>query len=382
LYSPTSYAGNSALVPTQLGNQGIKWESTKEVDLGLDMSLLGDRLNATFDYYNKQTSGDLFWLPVAASSSYSSLLENAVGLRNRGFEASMGGTLIRVRDFSWTASINVTWNNSLVTRLDPRADLSQIKSLSGFEFVSDSINNFTGNVLILPGKPLGLITGQIITGIIKTQAELDAYNRLAGGYFPAALQIGDPIYKLDASTASSGYEDKVHGAVIANGPPKYFGGMTQEFSYKRFGVRCYFTFSHGGHLLWPEHVAGDEFFDLANAGRSMLNRYTPANPNSNYPALSYNDYYSPTNLDVFGSSYFKLRSLLLTCRFDPSGRMKRTGIKSAQVFVSATNVFTITKYPGSDPETVDDPYSVSGGYIDTGNYPAIRTFSLGVKATF
>jgi hypothetical protein len=228
-----------------------------------------------------------------------------------------------------------------------------------------------------------LITGCFVTGIIKTQTQLDAYNKQIGSTsFDDALHIGDPMFKLDTTTASQGYEQPLTNVVLASGPPKYFGGMLQEFGYKGFDLKCYFTFSHGGHLLWAEHVAGDEFYGSANAPRSMLNRYGPANTNSNEPWLSFNDFEQPSNLDVFSSSYFKLRSLTLAYRFEQAGWMKRASITNMQVFVSATNVFTLTKYPGGDPETSDDPYSVSGGYIDAGNYPSSRTFSLGLKAAF
>jgi TonB-linked SusC/RagA family outer membrane protein len=377
LYSPAAYAGTSALVPTQLGNQGIKWESTKEGDAGFDVALFTGRLNATFDYYNRKTSGDLLWLPVAASSSYTSLLENAVGLRNRGFEASVGGDIIHSRRFKWAASINVTWNNSLVTKLDPRADLTQIISPTGLEQVAVPAIQYPGNTILAQGKPLGLLAVIKVTGLIRTQAQLDAYDRQLG-YWASITppQIGDPMYQLD-STGSP-----VPNAFIINCAPKYFGGMSQEFSFKQFDLQCYFTFSHGGHLFWVEHVATEEFLVTANAGRSMLNLYTLTNTSSNVPRLSLNDQYQASNLDVFGSSYFKLRSLTLSYRFDKRGWMKKAAITNAQVFVSATNVFTLTKYPGGDPETSDDPYSVNNGYIDASNYPATRTFSLGLKATF
>jgi hypothetical protein len=155
--------------------------------------------------------------------------------------------------------------------------------------------------------------------------------------------------------------------------------MTQEFSYKKLDLTCYFTFSHGGHLLWAEHIATTEFFGQSNANVAMFNRYTPTNIHSNDPRLDllYEGEY-PTNLDVFSSSYLKLRSLTLSYQLN----VQKMSISNAQVFISATNIFTITKYPGSDPEVSDDPYSVNGGYIDAGTYPATKTVSLGFKATF
>lgn len=364
LYLPSSYAGAVALVPGQFGNPGIKWENTRETDIGLDLSLLTGRLNATFDYYNRQTSGALLSQPVAASSGFVQVLQNAVGLRNRGFEATLGGDLVRNRDFRWSASLNVTWNTTLVTKLNPGADLQQIQSYTGLEVFGSA-----GEFMLAQGKPLGQMLGHYITGLTKTQKEIDDYTRQLGALanYTPRQQPGDPAYVLSTGQFLSVRRD----VAIGSGPAKYYGGMRQDFSYKNFDLQCNFTFSHGGHLLWTEHAATTEFDGTFNANVSMLNRYTPENPTSNSPRLSLNNLNNPTNLDVFSSSYFKLRSLTLNYR-----------LNNLQFFASATNVFTITKYPGSDPETTDDPYSIGGGYIDVSNYPAIRTFSLGIKALF
>jgi TonB-linked SusC/RagA family outer membrane protein len=371
LYTNVSYAASGALIPVQLGNSGIKWETTRQADIGVDLSLLRNRINLTADYYNRQTNGALLTLPVAPSTSYVSLLQNAVGLRNRGWELTIGGDLVRTKNFKWSASVNAAWNSSVVTRIDTNANINQLVSPSGLEYPA-GIGNVISTTNVLPGKPLGSLTGQIITGIIRTQAQLDQYNMQLGDNAQNPVrQIGDPIYRLDQRTASQGFRLVATNQVIGNGPPKAFGGMTQEFSYRNFGLHCYFAFSLGGHLLWIEHVASTEFYATANAGTSMLDRYTPENTGTEHPKLDLTADYTPTNLDVFSSSYLKLRSLTVDYRW-----------KNMQFFASATNVFTITKYPGSDPETSDDPYFVGGGYIDAGLYPAVRTFSLGVKAVF
>ncbi len=380
-YSPVSYAGGRALIPTQLGNEQIKWESTKEVDVGLDVSLLAERLYATADYYNRQTRNALFSLPVNSSSSYSTLLQNAVGLRNRGFELAFGGDIIRNRSFKWAVSFNATWNTTLVTRLAADVDLSQVTSLTGFEVQGYLLPTYLieGNTTLIQGKPLGLLTGLFVKGILKTQAQLDAYNQAltANGFGP--LQLGDPIYK----DANSVVGHRQFNAIIGSGAPKCFGGMTQALTYKHFDLRCFFSFSKGGHLLWEGQAASNQFISTANADVTMLKRYTPANTNTNVPRLNINEeQFVPTNLDVFSSSYIKLRNLTLNYDIDKAQWMKKAAIMNIKVFISATNVFTITKYPGSDPEVSDDPYSVNGGYIDPGNYPATRTFSLGFKAVF
>jgi TonB-dependent starch-binding outer membrane protein SusC len=370
LYSPFSYNGASALIPTQLGNQDIKWESTREADAGLDISLFDSRLQTTVDYYNKQTSGDLLSLPIAPSSSYTSLLSNAAGIKNTGVEVSLQGDLIRTRDFKWTMSVNITWNTSTVTKLNSNVDLTQLGNLTGLEFA---------NTTLVQGKPLGLITGETVTGIIKTQEQLTAYKNLLGpnGFLFPYLGIGDPMYKLDTT------QNVDHNTILGSAAPHYFGGITEGFTYKNFDLQFYFTFSQGGKLLWGDHVSSVEFVGTSNANVAMLNRYTPTNTGTDQPALKLNSPgYAKSNLDLFNSSYLKLRTLTLNYHLNKTGWMKKAGVQSAGLFVTATNLFTITKYPGNDPETSDDPYSVAGGYFDASNYPTVKTWSLGLKAGF
>jgi hypothetical protein len=143
-------------------------------------------------------------------------------------------------------------------------------------------------------------------------------------------------------------------------------------------------FSQGGKLMWGDDVSSTTFVSTSNANAVMLKRYTPQNTGSDRPRLLlggdqliYN-----TNLSIYNSSYVKLRTATLNYRFNKAGWMSKAGILAASVYLSATNLFTITKYPGNDPETSDDSYSVAGGYFDVSNYPAVRTFSMGVKIAF
>ena len=378
LYTPYTYNGNNALLPTQLGNPAIKWETTKETDAGLDASFFKGRLQGTMDYYNKQNGDALLSLPVAPSSSYANLLQNVVGIRSRGIELSLQGDLIRTRDFRWNASVNITWNKSIVTRISPSANLTQIGDLTqGIEY---------NNTALVQGQPLGLITGMKVTGIIKTQQELADYKSKLGpfaAYF-GYLNIGDPMFLLDTITYKAyGGAYPLFNTIIASAAPKDFGGFTQEFTYKNFDLSFYFTFSQGGKLEWADHVNSMEFVGVSNANAVMEGRWTPQNPNSNQPRLVLNDaiIYN-SNLSVFNSSYLKLRTLTLNYRLDRSKWMTRRGVRTATIFLSATNVFTITKYPGNDPESSDDAYSVTGGYFDVSNFPPVKTFSIGLKAGF
>jgi hypothetical protein len=374
LFSPVSYNQESALIPTQLGNSAIRWESSKEADAGIDVSVLNGRLQVTADYYNKNTDDALLSLPIASSTSYTTLLSNSVGLRNRGIEIAISGDIISGKDFKWNSSINITWNRSLVTKLPADANLGQLGNLTGIEYY---------NTTLVQGQPLGLITGVQVIGIIKTQAQLDAYKKELGlyaGYFPT-LGIGDPMFSLSPKDAYG--QDVDYQKIIAHASPNYYGGFTQGFTYKNLDLQFYFTFSEGGKLLWGDHISSEEFSGISNANVTILNRYTPENTNTDEPRLVLNDaVLGRSNLDVFNSSYLKLRTLTFSYHFIKAHWMDRAGMKNASLFASATNLFTITKYPGNDPETSDDPYSAIGGYFDVSNYPSVRTLSIGIKVGF
>lgn len=114
LYSPVSYGDKNALIPTQLGNDKIKWESTVQKDLGLDFSFMRGRLGGTFGYYHKVTDGTLLNMTPAPSSSYSTVVFNIAKIRNQGLEFDIHGDFIRKKDFRWTGSLNISRNVSKV----------------------------------------------------------------------------------------------------------------------------------------------------------------------------------------------------------------------------------------------------------------------------
>src|SRR3569833_760440 len=117
------------------------------------------------------------------------------------------------------------------------------------------------------------------------------------------------MFKLNPITLPYGYQSRQDNVILGNGAPDYFGGMTQEISYKRFDLQGFFTFSHGGHLLWAQHVTSHSFFGVANTDVSKLDRYTPTHTNTQAPRLDLNaGLATPTNLDVFSSTIFKLQN--------------------------------------------------------------------------
>jgi TonB-dependent starch-binding outer membrane protein SusC len=371
LYSPGSYGGTNALIPSQLGNEDLTWETTLQKDAGMDIALFGSRLRAALGVYEKNTEDILYTTAVATSSGFSSLISNIANIRNRGFEIDVRSDFVKRKNFQWTGAVNVTQNRSKVLSVSNDVGVQQ--------------NGYVrfGNTALMVGQPLGMIYGRKYEGIIKTEKELEDYkkeNLLAGfGLYPY-LGIGDARYAVYKSGNMKG---RLLDTVIGNAEPKFFGGYTNTFQYKNLSLIALLTFSYGGDILYLADVQAHDLATRGNKSTRILDYWTPENPNSENPRLLLGQSASANTAsnNVYDASFIKLKSITLNYDF-PQALLSRIKVRNASMYVSASNVFTITKYPGADPEVSNDPYSIIGGYSDVGGYPTTRQFNAGVRLGF
>ncbi len=365
-YTPDSYAGLNALLPTQLGNANMKWESTTQQDLGLDFSFFNGRLGGTFGYYNKITDGALLNITPAPSSSYSSVIYNIAKIRNRGLEMELNGDYVRTKRFSWNGALNVSRNLSKVLNIDG----------GPFSVVNNRNALNLGTSIVQEGEPLGLLYGMVSAGVIRTQEQLDAYKAAFKGYklFQPLVNIGDLSYVI----GSDGTRKK---DIIGKAAPKFFGGYTNIFGYGRFSLTSLFTFSYGGKLMYQKDVGDLNMSSLANRGVRLLDHYSAANPDATRPRLLFSQTMMLTDANVYDASYLKLKSLTLGYSLPPA-LLKQLNISNMSVFATGTNLFTITSYPGPDPEVSDDPGSVIGGGRDVSTFPTVKAYTFGVRLSF
>lgn len=366
LYSPDSYAGNNALVPTQLGNSNIKWESTTQQDLGLDFSFFKGRLGGTFGYYNKLTDGALLNLTPAPSSSYSSVIYNIATIRNRGLEFDVHGDFVKSKSFTWNGAFNISSNISKVINIQGEA----------FSDPNDRNSLNLGTSIVKEGEPLGLLYGWVSAGIIKTQAQLDAYKAAFPDYiyFQPLVNIGDLAYQVGDDA------DWKHD-IIGKAAPKFFGGYTNIFTYKNFSLISLFTFSSGGKLMYQKDVSDGNISDLANRGVRVLDHYSESNPDSKRPRYLFSQTVFLSDENVYDASYVKLKSISLSYNL-PARLTKKLKVNNLSIYATGTNLFTITKYPGPDPEVSDDPGSVIGGGRDVSTFPTVKSYTFGVRLGF
>ncbi|WP_199415064.1 TonB-dependent receptor [Chitinophaga silvisoli] len=370
LYTPAAYAGSNALVPTQLGNDRIRWESTLQKDLGIDFALFNSRIRGVIGYYEKLTTGLLLTTSLPPSAGYGSVITNLATIRNRGLEVDLRADILRGKNFQWTSAINISGNRSLVK--DISTDFTNPN-----DNPQDAQYNL-GNSIVRKNQPLGLIYGKQFTGIIRTQKELDDYKHdfVYAQYFARYMGIGDPMYKLD----NTGYFAQ---DVIGHAQPKFYGGFTNTFTWKNFSLITLLTFSYGGDMLYLADIQNEYVNGRTNKGVRILDRWTPENPDSDRPRLMLGQNsiaYTASN-NVYDASYLKLKSLTLTYNLPPA-IAKSLHLNTASAYLSGSNLFTITKYPGPDPEVSNNPYSLINGSSDVATYPTVKQYNFGLRVGF
>lgn len=368
----TSYGGNPAVsLDNTLPNQRIQWEMTTEYNLGLDFAFFHNRLYGTLDIYHRYTDGALAASPHIMESGLGYFSANLIDMTNRGVEFQIGGDIIQTKDFVWSSSFNISANRNKVKRLN-----------------GASLNSSQQDALV-EGQPVGVSKGYRVVGIIQNQNVIDELNAAASAKYGAGVSyqdddtgVGDYLYEDVNGDGRITQDDRV---VIVNPQADFFGGWTNTFTYKGISLSFLMQFTKGGQAIYS--ALGTDLY--AALGQSTTretfgNTWTPENTNAEYPRLvagRYSSvYYNKLNdRKVFDTSYLRMKNITLSYAF-PATVLKSLHLQNASVFASITNLFTISKWPGLDPELV------GSGLFDMSRnedpYPLSRTFSLGVKFQF
>ncbi|MBS1566798.1 MAG: TonB-dependent receptor, partial [Bacteroidetes bacterium] len=394
LYTPAAYAGTNALVPTQLGNDEIKWENTLQKDAGIDVSLFNGRITSSIGYYEKYTKGLLMAASVPLSTGFATAIVNKVDIRNRGVEIEVRGEIIKGKSFGWTMGLNVSGNRSRVEKLNRLLPNATSLGYDDPVYTGESI----GNYALVPGQPIGQMYGAVFLGLLKTQQQVNDYlygptnpNGSIWATFPPTsntIGIGSPRYQ----TYGDVYGTKALAPYLFNrtqiggATPKFFGGITNTFSYKNFSLIANLTYSYGGNILYLYESNTYGLADLRNRGVRTLLPTVQDDPGSSRPTIYLKEANTATGagastLNVFDASYIKLKSINISYAL-PQAWLKKVGLKQGLVYMAGSNLFRITSYPGPDPEVSNDPYSIIGGNTDDGSYPQARQYTFGVRFGF
>ena len=341
--------GNSYITsaaPSTMGNDELKWETSEQINVGIDARFLNDRLTFSMDYFDKKTkdllvSGTTPSLIIGGSTSPM----NAGNVSNKGWEFELGWR-DRIGSFNYGVRANLATLKNKVTYIDP-----SITRLSGVNFHTSTITYFE------EGYPVYYFRGYKFKGVD-----------------PAT---GDPtFYDLD----ESGDLNDGDLAYIGDAIPDFTYGITLTAGWKGFDLTVFGTGSQGNDIF---NCISRPDFAASNKMKEVFydNRWTASNPNGSVPRAGATnmDKYQISDALVYDGSFFKIKQIQLGYTF-PKNWMKKLCVGNLRIYGSLDDFFTFTKYPGFDPEAAAN--STSGMGIDKGSYPCSKKVVLGFNIEF
>ncbi len=371
-----------AYLPTNMQNENLKWETTEQYNVGVDLGFWNDRINIIADYYIKNTRDLLLQADLAPSSGYTSAMMNIGELQNSGFEFSIQTANIQNKDFQWNTAFNISFNKNKITRLNDNQT-----SMTNSVYWDNKYRTMPAYISPV-GSPAGLMYGYLYEGTYK-QSDFDITQNDNGTtvytpkegvvLFSNQSRPGDPRYTDINDDGVINDEDKT---MIGEGHPKAIGGLNNNFVYKNFDLSFFFQFSLGNDLLNAnrmmfENPAGKRHTNMFAA---YANRWTEENALSDIPrsqAVGSQEY---SSLYIEDGSFVRLKSLSLGYNFQPA-LLSRMHIAAARIAFSAENLWTITSYSGNDPEVSTRDTVLTPGF-DWSPYPRSRNYSLSLNLTF
>ena len=336
------------VTPANLRTADLTWETTSQTNIGLDATLLNNRLTLAMDYYYKHTTDMLMYvsLPSGAAAA-TQIVRNEGEMVNRGFEFSVDSRNF-TGDFSWDTNFNISFNRNELKSLELQQVYYDAETTDAFHQTRVVRNE--------PGRPLGGFWGYISDGVDPETGEL-MYRDL----------------NEDGRISSS---DKTY---IGDPNPLFTYGLTNSFSYKGFRLNVFLQGSVGNDIFNASKGDTQGMHDLKNQSVEVLRRWRTPGQITDVPKAGFN--LQPSSYFVEDGSYLRVKDITLSYSFK-GNILDRAGISRLQPYVTASNLLTFTKYSGMDPEV--NQWGNSGGVqgIDWGTYPHSRTFVFGVNLEF
>jgi TonB-linked SusC/RagA family outer membrane protein len=352
----------SGIEPASLSNNNLKWETTTQTDIGLDMGFFRNRLNVTLDYYNKKTSDLLLAVPVGQWWGFASQITNAGAITNKGIELAINTENFKTKDFTWSTTFNIAYNKQMVDTLANNVSIISTNTANPSGVVSG--REFTR---IEPGKELGVLYGFQYGGVIKSGET----------YAPQPnSKPGDPKYvDLNGDGKITPEGDRYY---MGNTNPRYIAGISNDFRYRGFDLTVFFQGAFDYYLYNMNRLVLE-----STTSTDALNRWVSGkNENTDIPREGYftSTYGSYVNSRfVEDASYLRLKLVSVGYNIPVHLIKQIKFIEGLRIYASGQNLLTFTKYTGTDPEVNTHSGSNVGGGIDFNSFPAFKTFTVGFK---
>lgn len=350
-YTTGNVNGNVSMSFNVKGNKDISWETSKNLNIGLEFDLLKNRLSGSIEYYNRMTGDMLHKFTTPETLGYGYYWKNIGDLRNRGVEVMLSGTPIRTKKLDWSLSLNLTYNKQKITHLpDENKGAIPVEGYYGYK---------SGNSFI--GEGLSLYTWYIpkYAGVSE--------NGMSQWYY------------TDEETGETGvttvYNDATRYIIKADRP--LYGGFSTSLKFCDFDIAAQFTYSIGGKDYDWEYASLmttplSTFVGYA-IHKDVLNAWSKDNPDSNIPRWQFGDQYSGNLSDRFmiNASYLAFQNFQVGYTL-PKNVSRKAGIDKLRIYITGDNLYLWSKRKGYDPR-------ISADY---GVYSPMRTFSAGINLQF
>ncbi len=347
-YGSGNYAGAGTLQVSRLGNNELKWEKRRTVNIGLDFELLKSRISGTVEVYNSLTK-DLYFSPFVPSTSGGSgiILGNSGSMVNKGIEFNLAIKVIDYKNFGWTVNANYAYNKNTIKSLPNNQDFQLYNSFQALK-VGKPFNTF----YLVEFVGVNPANGSSQFRDINTKAVTEKYD-------PANNQF-------------LGTSDAPHN-----------GGVTSTFSYKGLELSAFFVFS-AGNYIYNNARYNVEFNGYTSSGfsRNALNAWTTPGQITDFPILSETTESNTTRFLEKGD-FWRLRNVMLSYNL-PKKILNRAKIQNLRVFIQGQNLYTKFKFQGWDPEvsSINDSDPGSSASVSGAQYPALKSITAGLNITF
>ena len=360
--SGTTGAGGIYAVWSGIPNTGLKWETTSQLDLGLDGSFFDNRLNLTFDWYYKHTSDLLRQRNIAPSSGYDKMWVNDGEILNKGIEITVDGTIYRDRDWNVGGTLIFSKNKNTVVSLGDSVQAglnTDTRTGMKYEFFGNSSEQYRGYTNILAvGYPMYVFYGYVTDGIIQSLAEglgagLSGDDAQAGEFKYVDIYNGDLLDTVNE-------DDR---CIIGDPNPDFLASLSLNASWKNLDFSVFFNGVFGNDVINTKR------FDQPD---NMPKRWTPDNKSNLYPRLSDTRQTKFSSWWIEDGSFVRVQTLTLGYKIPLS---KSDYGRNVRLYISADNLYTFTKFTGYDPE-------VSALGLYSGGYPRLRKWTFGIDFNF
>jgi len=339
-----NYQDNPGTFPVQLANPDLKWETTRQVNVGLNVGLLNNRIGLEVNAYSKYTYDLLLQVPLAQSSGFASIYRNDGEISNRGLEFSLNTVNIESRGLTWNTTFNIAANVNRIEKLSLPVDANYATQR------------------LLQGYPYHafFVYKQLSVNPENGDAVYDDYNK------DGILTAADRQY-------------------VGTALPKFVGGLNNTLSYKGFDVSLFFNFSYGNKVNNNNrffHESGGTRDDRRAINKNQLNRWQKPGDITDVPRITTqgNNYnLNPTSRFIEDGSFVRLNSLVIGYTI-PKNLLRKVGISSARVYYNGSNLWLLSNYQGPDPE-VNVTANPTTQAHDLGTPPLPRTAQLGLNLT-